>query len=268
LATPTIQCVNTTQATIFLQVCAGPTGAPAGFSVQWMPLPPDVACGQFVWPASDDPALCKASFSGVPGCSAFNLGPNQCITVEIGNLDDSVCGVSTNCSGELECGTTYVFRAFAHNVPQGPNRSDFTPNRCCSTLDCQPGCVRTQGYWKTHGPAGCNPSGGANVWPVTELTIGGRTYTDAELCTNLNKPGAGNAVLILSHQLIAALLNIASGATPPPACDIAAASALLTGLDINTASVDPHTDAGKKMLAAALCLDLYNTGAGGITHCP
>jgi hypothetical protein len=269
LDTPRIQCTNTTQATIFLQVCAGPSGAPAGFSVQWMPLPPDVACPQFVWPASDDPALCKASFSGVPGCSDFNLGSNQCITVEIGNLDDSVCGVSTNCSGELQCGTTYVFRAFAHNVPGGLNRSDFTPNVCCSTEDCfQQSCVRTQGFWKTHGPLDCNPSGGPNVWPVTELTIGDRTYSDAELCANLNKPGGGNAVLILSHQLIAALLNIASGAAEPTNCDISAASTLLTGLNINTGSVDPHTDLGKKMLAAAECLDLYNTGDGGVPHCP
>lgn len=227
----------------------------------------------FAVAASDITAnLCKASFSGVPGCSIYNLAPNACVTVEIGNLLDSECGVGlSNCGAEeLKCGTEYVFRAFAHNEPgpTGRNRSDFTANYCASTEDCVAGCVFTQGYWKTHGPTGCNPSGGANVWPVTALTIGGTTYSDADLCTNLNLPGAGNAVLILSHQLIAAMLNIANGATPPPDCDIDAASALLTGLNINTASVAPSSTLGQQMTAAAACLDLYNNGDGGVPHCP
>lgn len=269
LNTPTLSCGETTQTWIDLVVCAGASGAPAGFSVQWAPLPEGTPCGEFVWPASDDPALCKASFSGVPGCSAFNLGPNACTTVRIGELQDEECGVSSNCFGELECGTTYVFRAFAHNVPRGLNRSDFTANHCCSTENClEGGCTFTQGYWKTHGPQGCNPSGGTNLWPVVTLSIGGTTYLDSELCTNLNLPGAGNAVRILSHQLIAAMLNVANGATPPPNCDIDAASALLAGLNINTASVAPSSTLGQQMTAAANCLDLYNNGDGGVPHCP
>lgn len=283
--TPTITCVGETQHTIFLQVCAGASGAPAGFSVQWVKHSdyPSLDCQSggpgpcspggdesSLWPASDTTLnLCKASFSGRPGCSIYNLAPLQCITVEIGNLLDSDCGVGlSNCgANELDCGTEYVFRAFAH-ANSSKNRSDFTCNLCCETEDCVQGCVFTQGYWKTHGPTGCNPSGGANVWPVASLTIGGTLYSDADLCTNLNLPGVGNAVRILSHQLIAALLNIANGAAPPPNCDIAAASALLTGLNINTASVAPSSTLGQQMTAAAHCLDLYNNGDGGVTHCP
>jgi hypothetical protein len=272
LDTPTLRCVESTQHTIFLEVCAGNSGAPAGFSIQWQKLPEGVPCGDFVWPASDDTRLCKASFSGVPGCSIYNLGRDACVTVEIGNLQDAECGVGLdNCGAdELDCSSTYVFRAFAHNVPGpgGKNRSDFTANRCCSTEQCVAGCVFTQGYWKTHGPEGCNPSGGDNIWPVPSLTIGGTIYTDTDLCTNLNLPGGGNAVRILSHQLIAALLNIANGAAPPPDCDIDAASALLNGLDINTASVATSSTLGHQMTAAAACLDLYNNGDGGVTHCP
>jgi hypothetical protein len=273
--TPIITCVAETQHTIFLRVCAGASGAPAGFSVQWVKHSdfPALTCGasgeDLVWPPSDGGEICKASFSGTPGCSVYNLGANGCVTVEIGNLLDSECGVGlSNCGAdELDCGTEYVFRAFAH-ANSSKRRSDFTANLCCSTEDCVEGCVLTHGYWKTHGPAGCNPSGGANLWPVTSLTIGGTTYSDADLCTNLNMPGAGNAVRILSHQLIAALLNIANGATPPPNCDIDAASALLTGLNINTASVAPRTTLGQQMTAAAACLDLYNNGDGGVAHCP
>lgn len=235
--------------------------------MQWQPLG-DTDCEDFEWPASDDTRLCKASFSGVPGCSIYNLDAYACVEVEIGNLLDSECGVGlSNCGAdELDCGTEYVFRAFAHNVPRGANKSDLTDNLCCATEDCVDGCVFTQGFWKTHGPAGCNPSGGDNVWPVTELAIGGTTYTEAELCTNLNLPGAGNAVRILSHQLIAALLN-RHGATEPPDCDIDAASALLNGLNINTDSVAPSTDLGKEMTDAAACLNLYNNGDGGVSHC-
>ncbi len=196
LDAPTITCVGETQHTIFLQVCAGPSGAAAGFSVQWVKKSdfPSLTCGasgqDALWPPSDD-ATCKlnkASFSGVPGCSIYNLGPGGCVIVEIGNLNDAECGVGLDgCSaGELECGTEYVFRAFAHattgsvnsspsntakkevvgnvgdgTIPgsseittsgatNGKKRSPFTANHCCSTESCVAGCVLTQGYWKTH----------------------------------------------------------------------------------------------------------------------
>jgi len=96
--------------------------------------------------------VCRGSFSGTPDCSIYNLAPNACVTLEIGNLNDAECGVGlTNCgANELDCGFEYVFRAFAHNAPGGLNRSDFTANLCCSTRPCAEFCVRTQGYWKTH----------------------------------------------------------------------------------------------------------------------
>lgn len=278
LDTPTITCVGTSQHTIFLQVCAGASGAPAGFTVQWTPLPDGTDCAAFVWP-SDDTGVCKASFSGVPGCSIYNLGPNQCVTVEIGNLLDAECGVGLeNCGAdELACDTVYVFRAFAHNVPGAGaiGRSAFTANECCVTQDCE-SCVYTQGFWKTHGPEGCNPSGGDNLWPVDELTIGGATYSAAELCTNLQTPGSGNAVLILSHQLITAMMNRANGAgdSTLAECDDATVdelidlgNELLDGLDINVDDVAPSSDLGQQMVGVAGCLDDYNNGFGGVDHC-
>ena len=271
--TPTISCAGATRHTISLRVCApsgaGATGAPAGFSIQWQKLPAGTDCASFVWPSSDDPNLCKASFSGMPGCSIYNLAPGACVTVEIGNLNDAECGVGlSNCGAdELDCGATYVFRAFAH-ANSTLQRSEFTANQCCATADCEDseGCVFSQGYWKTHGPVGCNPSGGDNTWPVTSLTIGGRSYTDTELCANLQKPVQGNAVIMLSHHLIAALLNMASGASAP-SCDASAASALLNGLDINSAVVATSTTQGQAMVSAATCLERYNTGGDGISPC-
>lgn len=238
--TPTIACGNTTDHTIFLQVCAGPSGAPAGFSVQWVPLPDvdgdgdidDADCAAFVWPLSDDPGLCKASFSGTPGCSVYNLRPNACVTVEIGNLNDAECGVGlSNCGAdELECGTRYVFRAFAH-ADSKAKRSDFTANLCCDTEPCEGACTLTQGFWKTHPCDWCgfNPGDNGTADPNSQcaltgnpdqqcacdpnqtLTIGCTGYTQCQLLCALDRPGQGNALVILAHQLIAAKLNLCNG---------------------------------------------------------
>ncbi len=298
LDTPTITCIAETQHTIFLQVCAGPSGAAAGFSLHWFKHSdyPSIACGGHTFPPTDDCDpnatpnncnVCSGSFSGVPACSIYKLGPNQCITVEIGNLDDSVCGVSLhNCgANELECGQEYVFRVFAHKVPGGLNASEKSANLCCSTEPCVAGCVLTQGYWKNHPcewPApfvpGANGTAVAGQCALTPnpneqcacdaahtILIGSIPYTQCQLLCSLAQPGGGNAVRILAHQLIAAKLNVLSGATPPSCGD---GDALIGSLNILTGSVAPSSTLGQQMLAIAVCLDLYNNGDGGVTHCP
>jgi len=291
-STPTLACAGATANTVFLTVCAGATGAPAGFSVQWQPLPPDTACGDFVWPSSDSLDLCKASLSGVPGCSIYNLAANACVTLEIGNLNDAECGVGlSNCgANELECGTTYVFRAFAH-ANSKKNRSDFTANQCCTTLDCEEeedGCVLSQGYWRTHacdwpepfapgapgtalaGQCGLNgndPNTSCACDAVNTLNIGSIAYNQCQLLCALTRVGQGNALVILAHQLIAAELNRLNGAPQPPDCSLADAHALIGSRNILTDSVGTQTTLGHQMTDAAHCLDLYNTGDGGVPHC-
>jgi hypothetical protein len=292
---PTLTVVGQTQHTIFLQVCAGPSGAPAGFSVQWVKHSdyPALTCGatgqDALWPPSDTSTnLCKASLSGTPGCSIYNLAPNACVTIEIGNLNDSVCGVGLdNCgAAELDCGTEYVFRAFAHGN-SSKNRSDFTANLCGSTESCVQGCVLTQGYWKNHpcewpspftpGANGTAVAGQCALTPnpneqcacdaVNTIPIGSILYSQCNLLCSLAQSGSGNALKILAHQLIAANLNVLSGATPP-ACDVAGANTLIDGTNILTGFVDPLSTTGQQMLAIEACLDLYNNGFGGIPHCP
>jgi hypothetical protein len=160
LDAPLLSCEGATQATIFLRITAGASGAPAGFTVQWVKHEdyPSLVCGAGGQGSQNDGwggiSPCAASLSGVPGCSIYNLGPGESIVIEIGNLLDAECGVGLEGCGadELECGMEYVFRAFAHNVPSGLNRSPFTNNVCCPTDPCTPGegCTYTQGYWKTH----------------------------------------------------------------------------------------------------------------------
>jgi len=101
-STPILSCGTSAASYIEVQVCAGTTGAPAGFSVQW-----ETAADFAIYGWSDlTPSYCAASFSGVPGNSRYNLAPNSCITVQIGdNLFDDV-GASSSCAGaSLACGT-------------------------------------------------------------------------------------------------------------------------------------------------------------------
>ncbi|WP_437576221.1 hypothetical protein [Sorangium sp. So ce887] len=65
------------------------------------------------------------------------------------------------------------------------------------------GCTLTQGYWKNH----------EESWPTSKLTLGGVEYSQEELLELFRTPPKGDTSLILGHQLIAALLNVASGAS-------------------------------------------------------
>lgn len=139
LDAPTLSCVSSTQTTITVRVCAGESGAPAGFSLQWKK--PD-----------ESEFSCDASFSGQPGESIFSLDPGQCIDIEVA-VPTGETGETFHCTDDLECGTEYVFRAFAHaeGGPDGLGRSDFSDEITCSTEPCQQeeqGC--TPGYWKNH----------------------------------------------------------------------------------------------------------------------
>jgi hypothetical protein len=262
---PSVTCAGSTQGSINLQVCAGATGAPAGFTVQWMTKSAFIANGS-LWPA-DESGLCDGSFSGNANDSRYNLAPNGCVTVSIGDLlfDN---GTSASCTDDLVCGTDYVFRAFAHANSE-LKRSDFTATRQCSTLPCQAplaGCTYSQGFWKEHGPVGCNPSSGANLWPITSLTIGTVNYTDAQLCSIMQSPAAGNGLLSLAHQLIAAKINIANGADGSViAADIASADAMIGSLVIPPAGAGFLSPATTSSLT--ISLDNYNLGLTGPGHC-
>jgi hypothetical protein len=263
ISTPTIECAGSTQASINIKVTAGATGAPAGFSLQWMTLAAYEANGN-AWYASDDTRLCKGSFSGNANDSRYSLTAGQFVTVNVGELlfDN---GTSTNCAGALECGTAYVFRAFAH-ATSTLQRSDFTGNLSGSTLVCGStgACTFTQGYWKTHGPV---PTGNnTNVWPVTSLMLGTVNYTDLQLQSILDTPASGNGLITLAHQLIAAKLNIANGANGSAiAASISTADTLIGGLVIPPVGSGSLLPADTSALVTALTA--YNEGATGPGHC-
>jgi hypothetical protein len=260
--TPTVSCVSSGENSITLGVTAGLSGAPAGISIQWMKYDDYIDNGG--WFDSDDPRLCKLSLSGQPSLrdnnyTRWELGSNayEEVVISDGNYDET--GVTAhNCGLDvLVCGTQFVFRVFAH-AGRGFGRSDWSADVVCSTAPCQPNdCTYTQGYWKNH----------EEDWSVTSLVLGScipsRTYTQAELLTIFNRPAAGNGLISLAHQLIAAKLNLAQGncscATATTA--IAAADALIGCLDVMTGSLAPSA-------TSALNGTLTDFNEGNGSGCP
>src|SRR5262249_47856752 len=113
-------------------------------------------------------------------------------------------------------------------------------------------CPLGQGVWKNH----------PDTWPVTSLTLGSETYTQAELLALFDTPPRGDASVILAHQLIAAKLNIANGSNPAPIrSTIADADGLLSHFfgklpyNVRTSSA-----IGQQMVNDAHVLDRYNNG--------
>ena len=279
MSVPTIECTGATQSSIDLRVCAGGTGAPAGVTIQWAVFDGTHYCHQ-----DYSNLLCSLSLSGQCPISKWTLGPGECssVTIHATTVEEQnagACGASEEGSGcgDLQCDTQYIFFVFAHNKGQ-TGRSCFSTGVVCRTAPCNQGggCTLTWGYWKTHGPAGCNPSGGDNKWNVTSLTIGCQTLTDAQLCAILQQapsacakgggPNAGaNATLILEHQLIAALLNKANGAIDCAFADaaITAANGLLCGNEF--ACTGASSALGQQEIAVAGTLAAYNSD---LCSCP
>lgn len=221
---------TSTEWAIDLTICTtvGGTGAPAGFSVQWMSKE-DLAANNGVWYASDDPRLCKASFSGNAKDSRYLLAAGQCVTVTIGDLLMDNGASLFNCADGLNCGSTYEFRVFAH-ANSTLTKSDFSYIEC-STLPCDPNCsLHHFGWWKNNFasyPADV-VSGG--------LYLGTVHYDATTLNLILHTPGSGDGLIILAHQLISAKLN---GETSDPNSpnynlNVANADAAIGGLVILT----------------------------------
>jgi len=255
MSTPLLSCGGSGQDYIDINVTGGSTtGAPAGFTIQWQTVGD---YNQFGWPANSSCPLdaegvptcgesfCTASFSGNASSSNYNLAAGQPVTVRIGDLMlDS--GVSTDCPQvRLLCSHNYVFRAFAH-ANSTRQRSAFTENLTCSTLECPVECdtaVKGVDFWATNYP---------DAWPAavleSGLTIGCTSYTAGQLETILlTTPGEGDCTTALLHQVIAARLNIANGASEEyvnlTAESLAGADAFLCGGEADCPSLTNTLDA-------------------------
>jgi len=242
-----------------LNVVAGPSGAPGGFTIWWMKESDFVANGS-QWFPGGAPFQMEASFTGAPTLhtmdgtlTSFVMTPGQNLETEVGDLFDET-GIVTNSPVELEPGVAYVFCAFA-NAGSGLAQSDYSPT-IAATTNPHGVCVFTIGYWKNHPEA----------WPALTLTLGSVGYTQAQLLSILATPAAGNGLLILAHQLIATKLNILNGGDAGVvSATVTAADALIGGLVIPP--VGSGYLAPASVSALTQVLDDYNNGLLATEHC-
>ena len=270
LDAPSLQLDYSSRTSAMLEVTAGNSGAPSGFTVEWMDASVFDALG--AWPAASDPRIQRMDFVGTPtlniesGTRSYLLNPSEVAGVEIGDLFDET-GVVGNAMTELTPGAGYVVRVRA-NGGSGDEASVYSATQRFSTLGIPTqNCTYTQGYWKNHGAGACHSGNNADVWPAGSLTLGTVNYTAAQLCAIFNQPAEGNGLTSLAHQLIAAKLNIAQGAVAPAAVAqaIADADALIGGLvapPIGAGSLAPAVTSG-----LTNTLDQFNNGVTGPGHC-
>jgi hypothetical protein len=171
----------------------------------------DFAANDNKFYASDDPRLCKASFSGKAAGTNYNLAAGTCLTVHVGNFTvDNQQGYSSTCEGPLDCDTCYVFRAFGHATSKFNISADAN---CTSTTDECPalgftGCTKSQGYFRNAGITDGTTQCGVDSLG-TNNPVGGTTYTTAaEVQAFLSATGPGSPST-LQKQLLALALNIA-----------------------------------------------------------
>jgi len=257
LDAPALTVLETSRSSVTLKVEAGPSGAPAGFTLVWMKRSEYLARGG--WGAPGTAGVYSTTFYGfptyntTPGVTSYALPANGIQNVEAGDLFDET-GVLLSQAQELESGTEYMFRVVASGDAESMP-SEYSPT-VEGTTTTVANCTYTQGYWKTHPEA----------WPVDNLLLGTVNYTKAQLLQIFNQPARGNGLIILAHQLIAAKLNILQGANPTPvAAVISAADAQIGGLIVPPIGAGFLTPASVN--ANAQTLDDFNNGNLGVPHC-
>lgn len=149
--------------------------------------------------------------------------------------------------GDL-CGDYTVAGTIVLTTPAYPNdNSDVRNTRtfeAAFTCDCpdEDICHYTPGYWKNH----------ASVWPMTSFSLGGVSYSQAQLLAIITRPVRGDATVILAHHLIAAKLNVANGASDDIQGAIDDADAFLAMYPLGSNPTSPAREQGleiKNLLA-------------------
>ncbi|PYH83731.1 hypothetical protein BO82DRAFT_33485 [Aspergillus uvarum CBS 121591] len=220
------------------------------------------------------------------------FGPNESATTTIPATETLVHNsvtVSDTLQGSLgqfsDDGTKSYTRTFTcANEGENPNTASITyddgspgpSDPATVTVKCTGGgggggggCTRTIGYWKNHPEAITSPT---NLLPIWLGTEGGsksvKVESAAQAVTIEGIPTASNGIDKLYAQLLAAKLNIKSGADGSAvASTIQAADAFLA--TYNSGDWASLTNAQKSQVNGwATTLDNYNNGVTGPGHCP
>lgn len=152
--------------------------------------------------------------------------------------------------GDL-CGDYTVDGTVVLTTPAYPqDNGDVRNTRTFSVsfnCDCpeQDACHFTPGYWKNH----------PENWPMTSFSLGGVAYDQAQLIAIIRRPVRGDATIILAHHLIAAMLNVANGASDDIQDAIDDGNDLLAMYPLGSNPADP---ARSQALAIKDLLAAYN----------
>ena len=117
-------------------------------------------------------------------------------------------------------------------------------------------CTYTQGFWKNH----------ELRWPVSEIDLGNRTYTQKELLSILKEPVRGNGLVLLARQLIAAKLNIANGSSNTEIKEYIEDADKIIG-DFLISPIGEDKLRPNETSKIAEMIDDYNNGLIGPGHC-
>jgi hypothetical protein len=141
--------------------------------------------------------------------------------------------------GDL-CGDYTVAGTIVLTTPAYPSDNGDVRNQrnfaAAFNCDCpvQDACHFTPGYWKNH----------ASLWPMTSFSLGGVAYNQTQLLAILRQPVRGDATVILAHHLIAAMLNVANGASAGIQGSIDDANAFLSAHPFGSNPSDPARSQG------------------------
>lgn len=129
-------------------------------------------------------------------------------------------------------------------------------------------CTRGQGYW------GSSPKGQAKLIALISsegMKLGNASYSASELDDIFDVPVIGNALVNLTHQLIAAKMNILNGSDSSQIkIEIDLADSLIGDLKSSVPhpdKVDSASELGRKMLKVKDKLDLFNNGKLNVAAC-
>jgi hypothetical protein len=262
LDAPSATLLTADRTSVTLLVQAGPSGAPAGFVVEWLPADQYFALGG--WPVSGA-SVSGSDFTGVPtlyvtpGVESFQLGAGQVVEVVIGELFDET-GLETSDHAELAEGMEYVVRVRA--VAGGPSleqSANSTTIACTTAPRTSTDCTVSLGYWTKH----------PESWSrVNSIKLGSVSYTQTQILAILRQPARGNGLISLAHQLIATRMNILLGVIPPASVNLAAdlADAAIGSM------VVPPVGSGRLVPRATRqltwTLRSFNNGQVGPDRCP
>jgi hypothetical protein len=207
-----------------------------------------------------DKALVSGSGAIPTGTVDFQRFTNNSCSGSPANVQSGVALNSASSPANAESNTfSTVAGDLSYLVHYNGDNEYAAGDAICEVLTVQAapqGCTLTQGFWKNH----------ASAWPVSSLTLGTVSYTKTQLITILKTPVKGNGLISMSHQLIAAKLNIASGASDAAiASTIAAADALIGSKVVPPIGTDKIAPSVTSSLNDAL--DNFNSGITGPGHC-